>query len=122
MLVTTLFVSLLFAFVHGNSHRQHRHINSSSIIIQSPLPDHLVANWREGSRKSDNQQSFDNVNKPWLTHSKSVETPPIDSWLYDEYFYGRTGGVILESGGLDGTSYLNFVILMSSFCLSDTIC
>jgi len=41
--------------------------------------------------------------KPGVSHSQHQE----DVWLYENWFFGMTNGVVLESGALDGDTYSN---------------
>ena len=71
----------------GDSHRDWR----STAIFSSEL--------REVS---------DRIDKPYLGFARAQDQE--DVWLYENWFYGMTDGVIMESGALDGklfsTSYM----------------
>ena len=65
-------------------------------------------NWRTKAQKNAQFLSETEASKPYLSIARAQDQE--DVWLYENWFYGMTGGVILESGALNGllfsTSYM----------------
>lgn len=57
---------------------------------------HIDSDWRT---KPLTYQHLDHQN--WEAHAQAGE----DTWMYLNYFYGKTNGIILESGAYDGTTF-----------------
>jgi hypothetical protein len=64
--------------------------------------------WRSPAIKDVKFIALHESSKLWINISKAQDQE--DIWLYENWFYGMTNGVILESGALNGllfsTSYM----------------
>ena len=64
--------------------------------------------WRTKAKYDQNFVNTHETSRSWMKYLKAQDGE--ESWLYENWFYGMTNGVIMESGALDGmhfsTSYL----------------
>ena len=67
----------------------------------------LDPQWREGALHSRSPGAVDMKSRRWAKHSRAVETPATDVWIYETFFFGMERGIIVESGGLDGLQFSN---------------
>jgi hypothetical protein len=59
-----------------------------------------MSDWRKAGIKDELFIKTHEVSKPWTTMTKAQDME--DTWLYENWFYGVTHGIIMESGALNG--------------------
>jgi hypothetical protein len=66
---------------------------------------HADLDWRKVARYSPELVSSSEATRAWSEHSFAQDQE--DVWLYENWFYGMTEGVIMESGALNGVLFSN---------------
>ena len=81
---------------------------SNSLVINYPL--HLFSNeadnnyeWRSEAKYDQNFRITHEKSRTWLKMANAQDSE--DAWLYENWFYGMTNGVIMESGALNGVTF-----------------
>lgn len=117
MLIVVVLCLLLIGFVECQRDRPFRKQppkidrpgHANALVINYPLQffdaQHADKDWRKQGQYSPSLVAASESTRAWSEHSYAQDQE--DVWLYENWFYGMSSGLIMESGALDGILFSN---------------